>query len=208
MTAPLQSATGTTGTSTTSTPTPGLVEVGAADSDGSLRLWKAQQAVSNAEARLTAHLGSVGRLTASASSLLGWSVTISVPLAGVVFSLASLGSTATAAKQAAPSMLPGYLLWPALCALASIMLAAFCCVVVLWPNNWYPPGGDPESIWQSSLTTELEIQEALVLGYVKAIKTNADTLTRLQFWLRGAWILFPASPLTGLVAYLVQSYPL
>ena len=59
---------------------PPLISVGAANSDGTLRLWLAQQAVEKGEAMLAAQLASVARISASATSILGWSVTISLAM--------------------------------------------------------------------------------------------------------------------------------
>lgn len=180
---------------------PPLISVGAANSDGTLRLWLAQQAVEKGEAMLAAQLASVARISASATSILGWSVTISLAMVAGI----SSGLVPSTALVSAATATLHYLLWPATFALLATLTASVCCVIVLWPAYWHPPAHAPDLIQSAPYGTELEVLEALAAGYVDAIKANLRRLTRLEKWLRAAWVLFVGSPVVGATVYAIQA---
>ncbi len=112
---------------------PELIEVGSSRDDGTIRYWLAKEGVRQGELRLAFQGSSLGGLTASAASLLGWIVSISLALAAVIASALAPASATSPAN--APSLLRG-LLWPAVAAEVAMLFAAICCCAVLWP----PPG--------------------------------------------------------------------
>jgi hypothetical protein len=184
---------------------PALIDVGAANSDGTLRRWLGQQAVEMGEAILGAQLASVTRLTTSATSMLGWSVTISLALIAAISSaLSPPGTTGTAASGVAVFL--GNLLWPGIVALGSTLIAAVCCVIVLWPGYWHPPGHAPDLVLNAPYDTELEVLEALAGGYADAVHANSRRLTRLELWLRAAWLFFAGAPVIGAAVYAGRTF--
>jgi hypothetical protein len=183
------------------------IDVGAANSDGTLRHWLAQQAVAKGEAILEAQIASVGRLSTGATSILGWSVTISLALiAGISSSLSVAAAGPTSASASSGAIFLSHLLWPAVLALASTLMAAVCCVIVLWPGYWQPPGHAPDLVLNAPYDTELEVLEALAIGYAEAMHANARKLTGLEKWLRAAWVLFIGGPILGIAAYAIQMF--
>ena len=183
------------------------ISLGAANSDGTLRLWLAQQAVAKGEALLGAQIGSIGRLSTSATSILGWSVTVSLALIAAIPSTIAPASQPPGGTAALQSLLPGHLLWPAVAALVSILLAAVCCVVVLWPGYWRPPGHAPDLLLDTPYDTELEVLEAMASGYADAVALNAGGLNRLEIWLRAAWLSLAGAPFIGAATFLVEVQP-
>lgn len=184
---------------------PSLIDVGAANSDGTLRLWLARQAMEKGEAMLAAQLAAVARISTSATSLLGWGVTISLAMvAGILSTLASSVAAQTAAAASAAVLLH-HVLWPAVLALLADISASICCVIILWPGYWHPPAHAPSLILAAPYETELEVLEALAAGYVDAINENLTRLNRLEKCLRGAWLLFVGSPMAAAMAYAVQA---
>ena len=63
-----------------------LIEVGASLRNGEIRYWKAKEAINKGETLLKAQIDSVPRQMTSATSVLGWSVTISIALTAVIAS--------------------------------------------------------------------------------------------------------------------------
>jgi hypothetical protein len=178
-------------------PEPGTIDVGAANSDGSLRLWKARTAVAQGELLLGAHQNSIGRVTTSASSLLGWSVTIALALGAAIPTLIPGTGTQTANQQFLSK-----LLWPAVASFGCILIAAIFCVSVLWPSYWRAAAVGSEAIRKDTSDTELQVLEAVALGYELGIAENDAKLRSLQTRLRAAWLLFPAAPAVGVLVYL------
>lgn len=186
---------------------PLLIDVGAANSDGTLRRWLAQQAVAKGEAILGAQLASVTRLSTSATSILGWGVTISLAMIAGISSVLT-PSAASAIATLDMAALFGHLLLPAILALGSTLIAAICCVIVLWPGYWHPPGHAPDLVLDAPYGTELEVLEALAIGYADAMRANTRRLSRLERWLRAAWLFFVGAPLIGAAVYTAQTFGL
>jgi len=176
---------------------PATIEVGATRGDGTLRYWQAKEAVSKGELLLGSQIGALSRIMSSASSILGWSVTISLALTGVIAS--TLVAPVSTHPTAGPAL--GRLLWAAASAETLLIAAATCCVCVLWPSRWHPPGHDPALLMEAPYDSELEIVEALAGGYAQAATQNSMGLDRLEKILRGAWLCFVAAPIMGLAVF-------
>jgi hypothetical protein len=178
---------------------PGAIEVGSASTDGTLRYWLAKEAVRQGELSLGSQISALARLMASATSILGWSVTISLALTAAIAS-----AVAPPSPNAQSVLLPllRHALWPAVAAEVLTLTAAVCCVVVLWPHRWHSPGHEPALLLASQYDTELEVLEAMASGYAAAADRNSDRLTRLEKWLHVAWGCFVGAPIAGGVALL------
>jgi hypothetical protein len=176
---------------------PTAIEVGATRGDGTLRYWQAKEAVGKGELLLGSQISALSRIMSSATSILGWSVTISLALSGVIASTlvapVSTHSTTGAAL--------GHLLWAAASAETLLIAAATCCVCVLWPSRWHPPGHDPALLMEAPYDSELEILEGLAGGYAQAAARNSRGLDRLEKFLRTAWLCFVAAPIVGLLVF-------
>lgn len=160
---------------------------------------------------LAAQLASFARISASATSILAWSVTISlVMVAGI-----SSGLVPSTALVSAATATLHYLPWPATFALLASLTASVCCVIVLWPAYRHPPAHVPDLIQSAPYGTELRALEALAAGCVDAIKAPSRSasaprwtrgrLTRLEKRLRAAWVLFVGSPVVGATVYAIQA---
>jgi hypothetical protein len=177
------------------------IEFGASRGEGTLRYWLAKEAVSKGELFLGSQISALARLMTSATSILGWSVTISLALTGVIAS-----SVISRIPSGGPS---NRVIWPAATAEVLLIVAAVCCVCVLWPGRWRPPGHHPGWVLnpsygtESEYATELEVLESMARGYVEAVERNATGLARLDVFLRAAWVCFVMAPVSGFVLYIV-----
>ena len=111
------------------------IEVGAVGD--TLRYWLAKEALRQGELALTSQLCALDAMMSRASSIFGWSVTVSIALVGVV-------------------SLPASSRLPALVSLVCTFFAAVCCVCALWPRNWVLNGYDASWVISQVYGTELE----------------------------------------------------
>jgi hypothetical protein len=183
------------------------IEVGASRSDGTIRYWVAKEAVTKGELILGSQISSLARLMTSASSVLGWSVTISIALIAAIASKVFDPAVSTTASKSTTLAMPqlGNLLWPAVAAEVLLLITAVCCVCVLWPGRWRPPGHDPGLVLKTTYETELEVLEAMAGGYAQAVAENSNGLDRIEKILRCAWVCFVSAPVAGLLMHLCRS---
>jgi hypothetical protein len=170
------------------------IEFGASRGEGTLRYWLAKEAVSKGELFLGSQISALARLMTSATSILGWSVTISLALTGVIAS--------SLVPRVPPSGVINRIVWPAAIAEILLILTAVLCVCVLWPGKWRPPGHHPGHLMSAPYDTELEVLESMAEGYTEAVEHNATALTRLERSLRIAWLCFVAAPIVGFLLYM------
>ena len=164
-----------------------LIEVGASLRNGEIRYWKAKEAINKGETLLKAQIDSVPRQMTSATSVLGWSVTISIVLTAVIAS-GLQSPVATKAGSQSMSDITGHLLWSASAAELFLLISAICCVCVLWPAGvWFPPGISPTELLNSPHDTELTTLEALARGYADRVDDNYRRLEYLVRFLRIAY---------------------
>jgi hypothetical protein len=130
---------------------------------------------------------------------MGWSVTIALALTAAIAS--ALLPSANLPTQAVP--LVRHLVWPAAIVEGLMLIASICCFMVLWPGRWHAPGYQPNLVLNTPYGTELEVLEAMAGGYDEAVTRSAKGLSRLEKWLRAAWLCFIGSPIMGLLAYLL-----
>ena len=177
------------------------IEVGASRQEGTLRYLLAKEAETKGELLLASQITSIGRLQTSATSMMGWSVTISLALTAAIAS--ALASPANLPANAPKAL--SHLFWPAISSQVLILIAGFCCFVVLFPGRWHVPGVEPELILGSPYDTELEVLEAMASGYGQAASRNGPRIIRLEYLLRIAWISFIGAPFAAVVSYIVSA---
>jgi hypothetical protein len=180
-------------TETPPAPDESPIEFGASRSEGNLRYWLAKEAVSKGELFLGSQISALARLMASATSILGWSVTISLALTGLIAS--------SLVSRVPPTGVISRVVGPAAAAEVLLILAAVLCVCVLWPGTWRPPGHHPARVLNAQYDTELEVLESMAEGYAEAVEQNTTGLARLEMLLRSAWLCFVAAPVVGFVLY-------
>ena len=183
---------------------PELIQVGASRQSGEIRYWKSKAAIDKGELLLKAQIDSVPRQTTSATSILGWSITISIALTAVIATSLQPYVAPEAGSQS-NSYISSHLLWPASVAELFLLVSAICCVRVLWPGGiWFSPGVSPTDLLNSPHDTELTTLEALARGYADRIDDNYQRLEYLVRFLRVAWVCFVVSPVAGLAAYFIS----
>lgn len=175
------------------------IEVGATLEDGTLDYWVTKEAIRQAELRLATQITSVNGIMNRATSILGWSVTISLAL------IAWMMSDSIFIGFGTPRAAAGPLLPAAIAMVICTFVAALCCIPALWPGKWRGPGHDPRLLCTVTLKTEFEVLRAVAGGYVQASDQNAQALGRLVVWLRSAWVFFVASPAVGLITYVATN---
>ena len=159
-------------------------DVGAAVSDGKLRLWKAKEAVRQGELRLAAQATARTALEARATALTGWAAAGLLALVG--------GAAATTDRLA----------WAA-AAIAGTPLFASAAVGVYAgsPRVWSLAGYNPQQIAQDALPTELEVLESSAKGILPKIDRNEFNLTDISRQLLLAGWLLILTPILGISAY-------
>jgi hypothetical protein len=179
---------------------PSEIEVGATVDDGTLDYWVAKETIRQGELRLATQITSMNGIMNRATSILGWSVTISLAL------IAWLASNNI---SAVPGTLPNPANFPfvkaAIAVATCTLAAALCCIPVLWPGEWRGPGHDPNLLRTATYGTEIEMLKAMACGYAQASALNARALGHLIVWLRAAWVFFVVSPAVGFITYLLTN---
>ncbi len=169
----------------TPTPTPpaapGLIEVGVRAADGEMDLWRAKEALRQAELRLTAQAQMRASLEARGTAMASWST---VSLLAVV-----------AAGAAAPS-------WPlrAGAIVAGCMLFAAACAFLhgIRPQpDWGVPGYPPRLVTEVTLPSELEALQSLAWGHQPGILGNTSRLAETSAALRRGGTLLVTAPMAG-----------
>lgn len=159
-------------------------EVGASTGEGTLRYWRAREAVRQGELALAAQDRSFAGMQARASAILGWSA------AGMV----ALGAWSTQGHNDA-------WLFPAA---AALFLSASCCVAGLWPRNWYSAGYTFSQLAEGH-DTELQSLEAIAMGYETDCTLNRRALRQFARYLRAAWLILLAAGPIALLPSIVTS---
>ena len=176
------------------------IEVGAADDDGTIDYWIAKESVRQGELLLSNQVGLRTIYNSNAVSVLGWSVTISVALAGwIVVKISTMISSGFRAEDRS-------LIVTAMATFLSMFAAAVFCIWSLLPRRGTRlnlSGIPPRALLETSLRTELEVLRSIAEGYRDATEKNRQFLERFRTYLRIAWICFVLSPVFGLLAYTV-----
>lgn len=163
---------------------PGEIQVGAADSDGTLRLWKAKEAVRQGELRLGAQAAIRTALEARATALTGWA-------AAALLAISAAGATTPEWQPRAAATVAGSLLF----------LAAAISIHAARPRDWGVAGYAPQAIVDAELPSELETLEAIADGISPAILSNNDRLEAMAATMRWAGTLLLAAPIVGAATY-------
>lgn len=180
-----------------------LIEVGAGADE--LDLWKAKEAIRQAELRIAAQTGSLRAAETRATSLIGWAAVLAS--AAVAFATGGLntllGAPPAASVAAATRDLTGRI-DAAWCLTAGALACIACALASIWPRRFYLPGHHPNAILGATASNELVLLRRLAKGHGQAVEANARRLTRAARWLWAAY----AALLAGIaLAGLVMTWP-
>lgn len=160
------------------------IEVGASAIDGSLRYWRAKEAVRQGETRLAAQAAIRTALEARATAITGWA-------AAGLLALGAAGATSAEWQARLASGVAGLVVFG----------AASICIHAARPRDWAIAGYDPPVITNDELGTELEVLESIAFGISPGIQTNNLRIERMGMSLRwDGWLLI-AAPIAGAAAY-------
>lgn len=159
----------------------GMIEVGKADGD--VRLWRAVEAMRQGELLLATQTANLVAMETRATAILAWSVA---------------GATAIGLGVANGTLQPlhGLVGLP-------LLLAAGACILAMWPRRWHGAGYHSRDVAEVHGDTELEVREAIALGYDCGIARNGRRLRATAVWLRGAWLAAVAAPLGAIIGWWV-----
>lgn len=157
-------------------------EIGAAG--GTLRYWRAKEAVRQSELLLASQADARRAFEARISSLLGWVLAAVSLLIGGAF-----GS---------PSRT-----FPAVMTLLPLAVAGVLCAATIWPALWGQAGYRPAVLLDSGLGSEVEELESIAGGYEAAITLNDRWLAQAMRLTRCVYCLFVAAPFGGLIALII-----
>jgi hypothetical protein len=150
-------------------------EVGA--TEGDLRYWLAKEAMRQSEARLVGQAASLQAMETRATSLLTWSVTVSMALV----------AAATTER----------FFWPAIGAAAFALCTAALAILALWPRRWFTGGHRPSALDKLGHTTELGFLEQMAMGNEAAADLNEERLRRFAGLIRLCWISLALAPVVA-----------
>ena len=154
------------------------IDVGVETSE--LRLWRAREAMRQAELRLTTQAASKQAFEMRATALLGWIVAVS----------SLVGAGFVAASVAGKGLALAALLLP-------LLVAGGICIRIIWPQRWAVPGDDPRKVMSDEFDTELEAVESMAISYADGIGDNASRLRSAGLYMRFAFLLSMLGPLAG-----------
>ncbi len=169
-------------------PEASTIEVGASASDGTLRYWKAKEAVRQGELRLGAQGTIRTAQEARATAITGWATATLLALAAAIAAATDWAARIGAATAA-----------------SLLFIAAALCIHAARPQRWAVPGYDPTAILDEKLETELEILEATAYGISPVSQENNRRLERMATALRWAGWMLIGAPLAGATAFAVVS---
>lgn len=162
---------------------PATIDVG--ETDGKLRLWLAQEAMRQADARFKEQAAVLSSLQARATNVIGWSATGLLALAAALISKrVFLPALATAALIA-----------------ASIILSVLALLPGVWSTSAWPPGWYVGRPYES----QLEVLEATAGGADLAIEKDDKKLRRVAWTLRAAYLCLAVAPIVGFLLVLFTS---
>ena len=168
------------------TSVPEETELGATGAD--LPLWRAREAIRNAELRLGVQASAAQALEGRATSMLGWSV------AGVL----AVGA----------AVVNGTHFWPASIAGACLAGAAALCLLGIVGRDFSGAAGyEPATLLSDRSASEYEALVSLAEGYQEAVLHNQASFVRVKARLSAAMILMAAGPLLGICVLAVLPQP-
>lgn len=151
---------------------------------GKLRLWRAKEALRQAELRLAAQATALASLEGRAQALVGWAAAaLTALVAAFLLPTGPLGLRAAAAGAA-------------VCAIAALILAS----LALRPGDWTVIGYEPDGVIGSRASAELYDLEAMASGYAEGIRRNSDRLGAGARTLRHALLAAAGAPVTAFLA--------
>ena len=158
-----------------------------------LRIWGAREAVKQGELALSASASSIESLSRTATSLLGYSITLSTALLAVGATYATRVDGVAAAVAACFSLTSG------------ILFAS-----VIRPKRWKQPGQDPRWILEGTFdgdgdySSELDILEAIASGYSEALQENQTAIRSAASRLAFGWWAFLGIPVSAALTEIIS----
>lgn len=156
----------------------GETEVGA--TGGELRYWLAKEAMRQSEVRLAGQAASLQAMETRATSLLTWSVTLSVAL------------VAAASTER--------FFWPATAGAVFALCTAAMAILALWPRSWFSGGHRPSVLEKLGHDTELGFLEQMAMGNEAAADSNEERLRYFARLIRLCWISLALAPVAAAAA--------
>lgn len=148
---------------------------------GGLRLWRAREAIRNAELRLQAQAAALATLESRAQALVGWIAAALTALVG-----AALLTT-----------VPSELRWAAGGGGAALSVALVFAVATFNPGDWDVVGHNPADLVRSNWGAELYELEGMALSYAEGIGRNSARLEAVATRLRNALLAIVWAPFTA-----------
>lgn len=158
-------------------PVQSVTEVGATGTD--LAIWRAREAVRNAELRLSVQVQAMQALEQRATTLIGWCVAV-ILVAGA----ASLGGTRPLAAGAAS---------------ISLLLAASLSLWALSRRPWVGGGLQPRFLLEDDSPSEYQALVGIAKSYQAAIEENSRSFHLFRRRLDGAIAFFIGGPAIGVL---------
>ena len=151
---------------------------------GGLRLWRAREAVRQAELRLAAQAAALATLESRAQALAGWLASALTVLVGA-FLVPTVPTELRAAAAGA--------------AVAAGVALAFAALAVQ-PGDWTVAGHDPAELMGSTNSAELYDLEAMAGAYAGGIAANVARLAGASALFRRALLAALCAPITAFAA--------
>ena len=150
---------------------------------GGLRLWRAREAMRQAELRLAAQAAALTTLEGRAQALVGWAAAAITALVGALFLTSAPQQLRIAAAGGAIAM----------------AIALVFALKALAPMTWAVVGHDPIEILDANRDAELYDVEAMARGYSAGIAVNSARLTLASSRLNNSLCAVAYAPVTALV---------
>lgn len=161
------------------------IEVG--ETDDHLRFYITKLAYENTNKEAERQDIALQRLKTRATSLLGWTVTLT-SLSGAAFFTSPIFKVAL------------------LLSAMMFMNTGFLCVMTLYSTKWIYPYFHMESLKDMEKSSELEFLEQIELNQRSLNAENLQSYKTVQLYMKIGWWLFATTPLITFIVVLVSNY--
>jgi hypothetical protein len=163
-----------------------VIEVG--ETEGTLRLWRAKEAVRQAELTLAGQEKIKTALEARSTAMTGWAATAFLAAAGAAVAAQDHDARVAAIAAGVP-----------------LAITALACIAANRPRGWTMPGLDPDLLLAAQEPTELEILERVAKSLGEGIFLNDKRLNNMVPLIRRAGWALSIAPAVAVVAYLIAA---
>lgn len=158
----------------------GDIELGA--TAGDLRYWLAKEALRQVESQKKSQTDVYASFSNRATSILGWAVT----------GLSALGA----------AIVTGNFVFVSLAAAFPLLVAGGLSIYVLWPKKWFDAAWPADWLLQTSLTSELEVLEAMASGGQATMTADSRKLDGSAKAVAVAYACLASAPVVALLTFL------